>query len=302
MHITFIHSSKAHLPELTAYKKHLEKYQESVSIIENILDIDFISCDVCYRFGGFLREEKKIKSPEIHEYHSLSTGRWPKIKNQLKKQFSTKPEGRVFLNKLVDTELNFKDGIPYIYRDMGVDEKFYSLRDKKNKKYDIVYTGSISGRPGLISTLKHLSETGFTIIVAGRTNHDDEALLKTIKGVTYLGSVKPDEVPEIVSFAKFGLNYCPDIYPLNIQTSTKCLEYLAAGLPIISNKYKWIEKHSKENGYSYIDIKSLSSPKDLIIEETQIMPIESALLFEWENILHESKFHQFIKYFSNRNY
>jgi hypothetical protein len=56
-----------------------------------------------------------------------------------------------------------------------------------------------------------------------------------------MGPVSRDQLPEIYKNARFGLNYTPDIYPYNVQTSTKTLEYLASGLGVISNKYKWSE-------------------------------------------------------------
>lgn len=41
-----------------------------------------------------------------------------------------------------------------------------------------------------------------------------------------MGPVNRDQLPEIYKNARFGLNYTPDIYPYNVQTSTKTLEYL----------------------------------------------------------------------------
>ena len=43
-----------------------------------------------------------------------------------------KEELSIFLNENVNREFNFNDGIPYVYRDMGVDDSFFIKNDKKN--------------------------------------------------------------------------------------------------------------------------------------------------------------------------
>nr|MBJ6958412.1 hypothetical protein [Vibrio cholerae] len=103
---------------------------------------------------------------EIHEYQSLSTEPFPKIKDFLKVNINKKPKGRIFLNSTVKERLRFNDDIPYIYRDMGVDKAFYQS-SKANKEFDIVYSGSIRGRQGLIPQLYRLASLGFKILIIG---------------------------------------------------------------------------------------------------------------------------------------
>jgi glycosyltransferase involved in cell wall biosynthesis len=47
------------------------------------------------------------------------------------------------------------------------------------------------------------------------------------------------EVPDWLLRARAGLNLMPERTPLVQQTSTKVLEYLAVGLPVLSNDYLW---------------------------------------------------------------
>jgi hypothetical protein len=42
-----------------------------------------------------------------------------------------------------------------------------------------------------------------------------------------------------------------DKEPLNQQTSTKFLEYLAVGLPVVSTHYDWIMRFEQEYGGNY---------------------------------------------------
>src|SRR5690606_41451285 len=80
-----------------------------------------------------------------------------KLKDFLKKSLNKKPSGRIFLNDVVKSSLNLKDNTPYIYRDMGVDEELFQ-KPLPNPEFDIVYCGSMTGRPGLIRSEEHTSE------------------------------------------------------------------------------------------------------------------------------------------------
>ena len=71
------------------------------------------------------------------------------------------------------------------------------------------------------------------------------------KDLVFTGSVPYGEVPIIASKAVYGINYIPDKYPFNIQTSTKLLEYLALGLKVITTDYQWVRDFEKLHGCSF---------------------------------------------------
>jgi hypothetical protein len=61
--------------------------------------------------------------------------------------------------------------------------------------------------------------------------------------------------------ARAGLNLVPAHRPYTVQTSTKVLEYLAVGLPVVSNRYPWMETLSATPACSRIHwIDDVSSP------------------------------------------
>ena len=138
---------------------------------------------------------------------------------------------------------------------MGVDEALFQS-PSENPLYDIVYCGSISGRSGLIEVLRELAEN-YKVIVVGRVNGVEKDLLQHTN-ITLLGQVSRDQLPEIYRNSRFGLNYTPNIYPFNIQTSTKTLEYLASGLRVISNRYKWINSFCDQKNINVIPFEGLS--------------------------------------------
>lgn len=283
-------SKFAYTPEAYAYEKYLKKLGYKVQL-DYELDPNN---DINIYFMGtrcFWRKEKR-RAIEIHEYQSLSTPPYARLKNFTKKIINKKPSGRIFLNDFVHHDLNFNDNIPYIYRDMGVDEALFQS-PSENPIYDIVYCGSIAGRNGLIDVMIRLAEN-YKVVVVGHVSDLERSLLKH-KNITILGRVERRDLPEIYRNSRFGLNFTPDLYPYNIQTSTKTLEYLASGLGVISNKYKWSEQFFNEINYQPIWLDDYDFIKSIEVNNTTIILPPLIQKYTWNNILVDSKFDVFLR-------
>lgn len=280
-------SKHAYTPEAYAYEKYLKKNGHQVQL-DYELDPNN---DVNIYFMGTrpFWKKKEGRAIEIHEYQSLSTPPYARFKNFSKKIVNKQPSGRIFLNDLVHHDLNFTDDIPYIYRDMGVDEALFQS-PSENPLYDIVYCGSISGRSGLIEVLRELAKN-YKVIVVGRVNDVEKDLLQHTN-ITLLGQVSRDQLPEIYRNSRFGLNYTPNIYPFNIQTSTKTLEYLASGLRVISNRYKWVELFDKSNNFEIIWLECLGQYKCNIDSFNKVYDLHD---YSWNHILYNSGFLNFLE-------
>nr|WP_313975629.1 glycosyl transferase [uncultured Psychrobacter sp.] len=246
----------------------------------NDLNIYFMGARPVYKFH-------KFSAKEIHEYHSLSIPPYAKLKDKFKRIINKKPDGRIFLNDYIRENLSYNDEIPYIYRDMGVDNSLFQ-EPNANPDYDILYCGSISGRVGLIKALLTLSER-YKLIVVGQLTEDEKILLDNIN-ITIFGRAERSELPAIYKNARYGLNYTPDVYPFNIQTSTKTLEYLAAGLHVISNHYKWIDDFSKEINYVPIWLDDCLANKTLY----QCDNLPEMDRYKWSNLLGECRFNDYL--------
>ena len=280
----------SYTPEAYAYEKYLTKRGWSVQLdYENNLDPNN---DINIYFMG-LRPffgKKDGRALEIHEYQSLSTPPYAKVKDFFKKIINCKPSGRIFLNDFVFKDLNISDNIPYIYRDMGIDKQFFQTQ-KSNPEYDIIYSGSINrlNVPEVILALANK----YKIIVVGNLNGILKEKLRH-SNITLTGRMERYELPELYSNARFGLNYTPDVYPFNIQTSTKTLEYLASGLPVISNRYTWIEMFAKEVNKRIIWLDDfLNFGIDLGERENNFIDMSE---YSWENILNHSGLESFLRY------
>ena len=288
--------TNAYTPEAFAYQKFLEKKGWEVQL-DYTLDT---SNDINIYFMGTrpLWQNNRTKAKEIHEYQSLSTPPYAYLKNLSKRFINKKPNGRIFLNKIVRKDFHFFDNVPYIYRDMGVDESLFQ-QPNPHPTYDILYCGSINGRVGLIETLNNLAKT-YKIAVVGNVNEEEKRLLNN-SNIALLGKIRREDLPAIYREARFGLNYTPDIYPYNIQTSTKTLEYLASGLGVISNKYKWSEQFFNEIDYQPVWLDGFDFLKTIEMNSRLIESIPLIHRYAWENILSDSKFDVFLREALNDN-
>ncbi|WP_286741009.1 glycosyl transferase [Psychrobacter sp. UBA3068] len=283
-------SENAYTPESYAYQKYLIRKGHIVQL-DYKLDPDN---DINLYITGLkpFWEKKKGRAKEIHEYQSLSTPPYAKLKNFGKKLINNKPNGRIFLNNFVHEHLFFEDKIPFIYRDMGVDENLFQ-KPNENPDYDIVYCGSVSGRNGLIETLLNLAKS-YKVLVVGKLTIEDRDLLNS-ENITLIGAVNRELLPEIYRNARFGLNYTPDIYPYNIQTSTKTLEYLASGLKVISNRYEWAEYFFKNINYQPFWLSCDTTLDITKFENLNSFNYSVMKDYSWENILSHSNFEGFLR-------
>ncbi|EGQ9284141.1 glycosyltransferase family 4 protein, partial [Vibrio vulnificus] len=249
--IALVTPSKAYLPELLAYQTYFSSKYE-VKIV-NLSD-DLSPYDILWFFMGTdgrgLRDDQYI----IHEYASLSKPPLSRIKNFLKKVIVSKPDLRIFLNEQVRSEMNFRDSIPSVIRDMGVSSSFTkSPVDCSYYQWDYIYVGAMDASRKLYIAIDKLLKLNpkAKIALVGEPN---EKLVKRYDNysVDFIGRVDYASIPRYLIRAKYALNYVPDVYPYNIQTSTKFLEYIACGCCVITNKYKWVKEYCSNNNLNVI--------------------------------------------------
>ena len=268
-------SNKAFLPEAYAYRDYFRSNGLVCEIIEKGSK-DALEFDAVLLFHGFHPFWKKYPSFVIGDYNSLSTGRFNKVKDIIKRIINVRSDLNVFLNEDVRRNMFFSKKNNYITRGMGYfEEDNYNIFNKK--KFDIIYCGSF--RPGILKEVYRLADLGFSIALVGM---DDKPQHRNIKN---FGKVVPAEARELISQAKYGLNYTPDIFPLNIQDSTKVIEYCAAGLGVISNRYKWINDFENNTGGKFITLKEIEKYEDLEFFDFIVPNIDN---LSWESILKNS--------------
>lgn len=284
--ILMLSSGKAILPEINAYKKYITDYQ---IVDSRELDIiDFTEFDLIWKFMG-TDIFRKLDIPVIHEYASLSTGKFPKLKNEIKKVFNIKPKVRIFLNKNVKSEFGFNDKIPYIYRDMGIDECFFIKNEKKN--YDFVYVGSMSNDRGIVNILEKFTQDlkNSSLLMIGEPDKSIYEAYKKYSNIVFTGKLKYQDVPKIASQAEYAINYIPDKYPYNLQTSTKLLEYIAMNLKVITTDYLWVNEFEKEREMKFYRV--LNDLRELDEKNLRNFNFKNTNIKDrlWKNIIDKSK-------------
>lgn len=283
-------SNNSYTPEAYAYADYLRKYGVEVQLDQAHM-LDPLHDTHIYFMGLLPFWKKKGSWREVHEYQSLSTPNFARTKDLLKKVVNRKPDGRIILNDTVRNILNFKDSVPYILRDMGVDDALFQ-RPSKNPTFDIVYCGSINGRVGLVEQIIRLAELGFKVLVIGSVTPEVKSILSSAKyNIELAGRVQRKDLPELYRNCRAGLNYTPNIYPFNIQTSTKTLEYLASGLGVISNRYCWSEEFFSRNSGLLSWLSDLVSISDIRSFET---PALSFGEYSWGCKLRKIQFLDFV--------
>lgn len=279
----------AYTPEAYAYSKYLAARGCEIEFLENLSSHN----DINIYFMGIrpFWKDTKTNAFELHEYHSLSTSPLPLVKNYFKKVVNSAPVGRTFLNRDVMNEFGFSDGVPFLIRDMGVDADLFSSTPK-NPSYDVIYCGSTHSRPGLEKCIDDLLKKGFRVLVVGRTSQAFTSLFSEYKNITFSGFVPRAELPNYYKMARAGLNYVPNIYPFSLQTSTKALEYLAAGLTLLTNKNDWVVNFSSKYNVPMVYLDELNSVEDLYVQRDFSLPYAE---FEWDSLLERIGFLDFLK-------
>jgi len=242
--VHFVHTGTAYMPELAAYEAHLnqlghhsQRHSDPATVP---VDADIVWW-ICGRVSAH-HSHRLRRSLQVHEYASASVGRLPGLKDRLKRWQHPRPDHRVFLSEWVRERMGFDDGVPDSLRDMGVPAAFLEAHPPDAPDHDLVYLGEMSRLRGFLPVLQAISQAGLQLLLIGQVPADLEGVLSLTPGVRCTGRIPQSEVPTQLLRARAGLNLMPDRLPLSMQTSTKVLEYLAVGLPVLSNDYPWARR------------------------------------------------------------
>ena len=251
--IIFERKSGVYLPEIVAYCDFLKHANQGVTGLDSAMlgtEGGLEKYDVHWRFMG-LDHAGFRSAPNaqiVHEYGSLSVPPWAHTKNRLKRMMNVRPDQRVFLNEGVAAEMGFNDDVPTHFRDMGIDERFFTFSASTNPEYDFVYCGSLYRGTAVLDFLEAFSQRHDLgkLLVIGECTSEDRQRLTDRGNIFFTGRLPYAEVPATVCKARYALNLMPDAYPYNMQTSTKLLEYCALNMPIITTDYIWVSNFEKQ--------------------------------------------------------
>lgn len=249
--VHFVHGARSYLPELAAYQAHIEGMGHAVQMHtqpHTVPDDARAVWWICGRVPG--DQARRLKGAvQVHEYASASVAPLAWLKDRIKQWQHPVPDFRVFQSEWVRQRMGFGDNspgaVPYALRDMGVPDAFFTAQALEPPEFDLVYLGEMSRLLHFVPLLQTLGEARLSLLLVGDVPAALQERLATLGHIHSTGRVPQDQVPAQLLRARAGLNLMPDVLPLSEQTSTKMLEYLALGLPVISNPYAWAKRTAR---------------------------------------------------------
>jgi len=241
MLIHFIRNGPSYLPEIDAYCAYIQSRGHQSMVHDNSFSVPNSASVVWWMCGRVpLREAHRLRGAfQIHEYASASIPPYARLKDQVKYWTQPRPDYRIYQNGWVRERMGFADGVPHALRDMGVAQHFFDTPSYTAVvEFDLVYLGEMSRLMSFISVLHAINTAGRSLLLVGDVPADFHGLLPSTVHCT--GRVNHLDVPHQLRRARFGLNLVPNALPYQQQTSTKVLEYCAAGLRVVSNAYPWV--------------------------------------------------------------
>jgi glycosyltransferase involved in cell wall biosynthesis len=246
--VHFVHGARSYLPELAAYQTHIEGLGHAVQLhtqAHTVPDDAQAVWWICGRVPS--NQARRLKGAvQVHEYASASVAPLAWLKDRIKQWQQPVPDFRVFQSEWVRQRMGFggtvPGAVPYALRDMGVPDSFLTAQALQPPEFDLVYLGEMSRLQRFVPLLHTLGQAGLSLLLVGDVPPALQKRLATLGHIQSTGRVPQDQVPAQLLRARAGLNLMPDVLPLSEQTSTKMLEYLALGLPVISNPYAWAQR------------------------------------------------------------
>ncbi|MFT6248315.1 MAG: glycosyltransferase involved in cell wall biosynthesis [Cognaticolwellia sp.] len=233
-----LHPGKANYPDIDAYRSYfIDKYDVidgTRSDYEKVTDKSEV---ILWCIMGFY--SKKIEAKfVIHDYRSLSVGRFIKLKDLAKKIFNVKPDLRIFLNNQVEDVMEFNDTIPSCRLDMGVPKWIFGIQPVSEVKGTFCYIGEMSLERGfdkVIDSFLSNKKDKQTFVLVGNPEKKILEKYEGEKSLVFTGRVPQKTALEIVKSSEYAVCYFPYHRPHCFQTPTKLLEYAALGVNIICN-------------------------------------------------------------------
>lgn len=239
--IQFVHEGKAAYPEVAALKTYFgARGYDCEAVHPREVTGDASRKTVCWHMMG-LYPRRLPSTMTIHDYRSLSVGRFARAKDRLKRLLNASPDIRIFQNQEIRAAMGFPEDERTIYIPMGVPGFFIENRAPAGRKSaDFVYIGSMLAERRcelmLDSFLKRFGDRK-TFDLYGPRNEQLEANYDSNPNIRFHGVVPQGDLPAILNQAHAAVCYFPMHYPHLLQTPTKLMEYAALGMRVLANDH-----------------------------------------------------------------
>lgn len=239
--IRFVHEGKAAYPDVRAFRQYFSAEYETIECLPGeAAAAPDLAASACWYMMGFY-PKKLACAVTIHDYRSLSVGRFRRVKDKLKRLLNADPDIRIFQNSAIREALDFPMDERTYYLPMGVPELFIDSRNMTAAPVtDFIYIGSMLAERKcelmLDSFVRHFGDSK-TFDLYGQPNPELEARYAGRANIRFHGLIEQDRLPSVLKAARVGVCYFPMHYPHVLQTPTKLLEYGALGMRILANEH-----------------------------------------------------------------
>lgn len=239
MKIFILHPGKANYPEISAYRSYFkDKFEVLDGTIDQYKTIQDKESTILWCIMGFYPIRIAAKYV-IHDYRSLSVGRFPRIKDKVKRFGNTKPALRIFQNDLMEKVMGFNDKTPSLLLPMGVPDWIFDLKpDPDLAKGTYCYIGEISLERGMDKVIEAFISNmpnDQTFVLVGQPEQVVYENYKGHRNIIFTGKVPQRDALKIVLNCDYAVCRFPRHYPHCYQAPTKYLEYAALGKTILCN-------------------------------------------------------------------
>lgn len=307
MNIFILHPGKANYPEVQAYKNYFgNEYNIKDGTLKNYKNTPNKENTILWCIMGFYPKKLKAKFV-IHDYRSLSVGKYAKIKDALKKKLNNKPNLRIFQNEDIKNAMGFIDEVDSILLPMGVPSWIFTLKPNNTlPSGTYCYIGEISSERNMDNVINAFTRTrpnNESLILVGKPEKKIYDQYCRISNVIFTGKIAQEEALTIVLNSEFALCPFPSHYPHCLQAPTKFLEYAALGKKIICNKspsnYKAASEIQSFSCFVEDDIFSKDLKEKL--SNIQISLAADPTSISWENLIYHSGLPEILKNLKTSN-
>lgn len=251
MLVHFVNAGASYLPELEAYARYLAKSGHTCQIHHQTDTIPQDAAAIWW-MCGLVSASTQAMFPDalhVHEYASASIPPLAAMKDLVKRFTQATPHHRIYQNPWVKSRLGFRDNCTFDFRDMGLADYFLATSNiAPSGEYDFVYLGEMSRLNVFKHAIDAIVQSHRTLLLIGEVPENWFSSDRQRRQIGTTGRIRHQEVRAQLARARCGLNLVPPIAPYTEQTSTKLLEYCAAGLPVASIEYPWAKRFELLSG------------------------------------------------------
>lgn len=247
--------------------------------VDIIHAVDLDTLPACFA-ASRLRSKKLVY--DSHEYFTevpelVSRPKKRAIWLRIEQAILPRVKQGITVGQMIAKEYETKYNVPFtVVKNSPVLQELVTV--EQQEKY-LLYQGALNKGRGLEALIGAMPHVDITLRIAGSGDLDDElrSLVKELKvehKVTFLGMLKPSELPPLTAGAFAGINVSENMglsyyYSLN----NKFFDYIHAGLPAITNpfpEYQLLDEQYNCSVFATAESQDIARAVNLLLSDEEL--------------------------------